>query len=273
MQNNKDILHIISNETKHSIDQISVVTPSIYASIFSKFASQHNTIIDDEQELSNKLIIEECSKLTNLQIQSSKSAKILSINTNKAITAIKEKDAVLLNEVLKETQSLRDEVEKLKKAVYKDELTHLYNRKWLHDNLLDFDTDNLKIDGTLAILDLNYFKIINDTYGHIVGDKVLIYIANKLKKTRHKVVRYGGDEFIIIFNKNISLEQAKSELDILREDILGKKLKAQDDFFKVSFSFGLCEFKKCDDLNDIIELSDKIMYEDKIQIKKRVTGI
>jgi len=273
MPERKEALRIISNETKNSIDQLSVVTPSMYASIFSKFATNHNTNLDDEQKLAQDLLVMECSNLTDLQTQASKSAMELSQSTTKAINAIKEKDEKLLNTVLKETEELRREVEKLKESIYKDELTNVHNRKWLHDNFLTENSGSLKESGTLAIIDLNYFKLVNDTYGHIIGDKVLIFIANQLKKTKHNVIRYGGDEFIVIFSNKISAKQAIESLNSIREDIISKKLKAQDSSFHVSFSLGVSEFKSGNELATVIEDADKNMYEDKIEIKKRITGI
>ena len=273
MSKNKEVLKIISNETKNSIDQLSVVTPSVYASIFSKFATNHNTEIEDEKELARDLMIMECTNLTDLQTQASKSAMQLSKNTNKAINAIKEKDEEVLNTVLKETENLRREIEKLKESVYKDELTNVQNRKWLHDNFLKENSKCFKGDGTLAIIDLNYFKIVNDTFGHIVGDKVLIFMANQLRKTKSSVIRYGGDEFIVIFSNKISQSQALSTLNSLREDIIAKKLKAQEASFRVSFSFGASKFRVGENLAEVIENADKNMYKDKLKIKKRVTGI
>ncbi|MCK9491086.1 MAG: GGDEF domain-containing protein [Sulfurimonas sp.] len=273
MHSNNDTLKIISSQTKSSINEISVVTPSMYAAIFSKFASAHNTVLGDDNELAKNLLISECAHLTNLQNQASKSAMQLSESTSKAISAIKEKDEKLLQNVLQETQKLRLEIEKLKESVYKDTLTNVQNRKWLNDNYLKDDAQNFKDSGTLAIVDLNYFKVINDTFGHIVGDKVLIYIASELKKTRYSVVRYGGDEFIIMFSKNISAQKAKEILNELREKILSKKLKAQEELFQASFSFGVSEYEASQNFSDIIEKADKNMYEDKMLIKQRVTGI
>ena len=273
MNNDKEALKIISNETKNSIDQLSVVTPSMYASIFSKFATNHDTNIENEQKLAKDLLVMECSNLTDLQTQASKSAMQLSQSTHKAIEAIKEKDENLLNTVLRETEDLRREVEKLKASVYKDELTNVYNRKWLNDHFLEENSDSLNINGTLAIIDLNYFKIVNDTFGHVIGDKVLIFIANQLRKTKYDVIRYGGDEFIIIFSNDVSTSQALSSLNSLREDIITKKLKAHESSFRVSFSFGVSEFKTNDKLTNIIELADKDMYEDKIKIKRKITSI
>jgi len=273
MDTDAKILQIISNDTKDSVLQMPIVTPSIYASIFSEYATKHNTEIDDEVELSKDLLKMECSSLTKLQETASQSASKLSDSASKAISAIKEKDETLLQEVLRETEILRAEVEKLKESVYKDELTHVYNRKWLHDNYLQKDSNLFSKSGTLVVIDLNYFKQVNDTHGHVIGDKVLIYIANQLKKTKHNVIRYGGDEFIIIFSDTTPLEDALDILKDIREDVISKKLKAHKTMFRVSFSLGGIEFKESDELESIIEKADKNMYDDKLEIKKRVTGL
>ena len=272
MNSDDNLLKIISNETKDSINNFSIVTPSIYASIFSKFAENYDKVIDNENDLARDIILNECSNLTNIQNQTAKNVQQLSDHTDKAISAIKNSDETLLNEVLNETKALRQEILKLKEAVYKDELTHVYNRKWLHDNMLDNENKFLE-DGTLSMIDLNFFKLINDTYGHVVGDKVLIFIANQLSKTQASVIRYGGDEFIIIFKNNINSDLAFQKLDELRQKIIHKKLKTGNDSFKISFSIGTYEFEEGDNLSNIIELADKNMYVDKIKIKKIVTGI
>lgn len=270
---NEKILQIISNETKSSIGDMSVVTPLIYTDIFSKYASSHNTEINEDNKITDNFLSQKIALLTNLQESTSKNVKKLGENTDKAISAIKDNNEATLQEVLKETQELLREIERLKKSVYKDELTGTYNRKWLHDNCLKEDTQNFKKDGILVIVDLNYFKIINDTYGHIIGDKVLVYIANQLQKTNESVLRYGGDEFMVIFDNSNTIEDVVLKITKIREDVVKKSLIVKESSFKVSFSFGVCKFKKDDSLSDIIESADSNMYEDKINIKKRITGI
>lgn len=269
---NQKILKIISNETKKEITDLEIVTPSIYTTIFSKNAHAHDVIIDDEKT-TDDILNEKISTLTKMQNQTSVNVLSLSEHTDKAISAIKEKNEALLGEVLQETQKLRYEIEKLKESVYKDELTNTFNRKWLQDVLLDDTKNYFKNSGVLAMIDLNYFKIINDTYGHIIGDKVLVFIANQLRITKESVIRYGGDEFIVIFSKNTSKEDAIKQLNELREEIITKNLKAKESLFIVSFSFGVHKFKKHDRLSVVMEHADKNMYDDKIKIKERVTGI
>ncbi|OHE20866.1 MAG: diguanylate cyclase, partial [Sulfurimonas sp. RIFOXYD2_FULL_37_8] len=180
-QIDEKVLEIISNETKDFISGISIVTPSVYTDLFTKFALSHNASLNEEDKITDYLLSKKISLFTNLQDATSKNAKKLSESTDKALLAIKDKNEDILNEVLRETQNLHLEIERLKKSVYKDELTNIYNRKWLNDHFLEDESQSFKDFGTLAIIDLNYFKIINDTYGHIIGDKVLIYIANQLK--------------------------------------------------------------------------------------------
>lgn len=273
MKLDSKILEIISHETVDTINKMSVVTPSIYASVFSKYAAQHNADISEEEHLTDEFLNEKIAFFANIQNETSKNAELLSQKTSQAISAIEDKDENILNKVLKETQNLRYEIEKLKESVYKDELTNAYNRKWVNDNFLDEKAENFNSSGTLAIIDLNYFKEINDTYGHIVGDKVLVFIANQLKETNAYVVRYGGDEFIIIFPNCTITNTAISKLNTIRDSILKKNIKIKETSFKVSFSIGVQKFEKSDNLNDIIQKADKHMYEDKIEIKKRITGI
>jgi diguanylate cyclase (GGDEF)-like protein len=273
MEANNEMLKVISNETIDSVHDINIVTPTIYKSLFLKNAASHEVDIKDESKITDELLDKMVHNFQTMQQETSQNAIKLSEHTNNAISAIKDKDESKLNQILKETKELRNEIEKLKEAVYKDELTHALNRKWLHDNFLKSDSDIFIKDGVLAIIDLNYFKNINDTFGHVIGDKVLIYIANQLKKIKERVIRYGGDEFIILFSKNTTENIALEKLNNLREDIILKKLKASNASFKVSFSVGVHQFQSGDSLTKIIESADKNMYDDKIKIKKRVTGI
>lgn len=200
--------------------------------------------------------------------------QILSNSTSKAISAIEDKNDSILNEVLQETKELKAEIEKLKESLYKDELTNVHNRKWLHDHYIYHNSSSkFKESGTLAIIDLNYFKLINDTHGHILRDKVLIFIAMQLKKSGFDVIRYGGDEFMVMFPAHIKIDRAKKILIDIREVVISKKLKAHSSKFKVSFSLGLSAYKVDDNLSNIVEMADKDMYVDKEEIKKKIRGI
>lgn len=108
---------------------------------------------------------------------------------------------------------------KIEMAANQDNLTELWNRNYLvtkvHEYLSDKDAK-----GMLLILDLDNFKSINDTYGHIIGDSVLIKFAEVLRRVIRKddlACRIGGDEFILFLKGNISREQgAEKAMEILK---------------------------------------------------------
>jgi hypothetical protein len=108
MKADSRLLEIISHETIDTINKMDIVTPTIYASIFSKFATMHDTDIGEEESITNNLLNDKIALFTNMQNQTSKNAKRLSDNTDKAIFAIKGKDETTLTEVLEETQELRE---------------------------------------------------------------------------------------------------------------------------------------------------------------------
>lgn len=271
MKDIERVLEIVSNETKDYICKLDVVTPEIFTATFLEFAKKHQ--LEDYEKVVEEYINSKMVNFLQIQDETTKKASKLSKTTSRAIEAIQEKNDSSLNDVLSETKKLRKELERLKESLYKDELTSVYNRKWLYDSLVDEQKNSFTQKGVLALIDLNYFKIVNDTYGHIIGDKVLIFVASQLKKTKAKVVRYGGDEFLILFDKLSSASGVKAKLEQLREELLKKHLKAKEANFRISFSIGATGFDVGDILDDVVDCADKDMYDDKINIKKRITGI
>jgi diguanylate cyclase (GGDEF)-like protein len=267
----KRLLEIISNETKSEVCNLEIVTPEIFSSVFIEKAQEHD--LKDFEEFSKKYTDSKVHSLLQIQDETTKKANALSQTTEKALEAIQGQDEGSLKEVFTETQNLRKEIEKLKESLYKDELTSVYNRKWLYDTLLEEEKSTFKQNGTLVIVDLNYFKIVNDTYGHIIGDKVLVFVASQLRKSRGYVVRYGGDEFLVIFDAKTDVAKAKKIMHNIREDMLKKHLKARDAHFRVSFSYGVAVFKQNDSFEEIVKIADDAMYDDKVKIKERIKGI
>ncbi|MEM5594308.1 response regulator [Niallia circulans] len=150
-------------------------------------------------------------------------------------------------------------------SVLVDELTEVYNRKFLKDSYTRFisDTARTKTSGTIAIVDIDYFKRVNDTYGHVVGDKVLKAFAQFLKtniRTTDTLFRFGGEEFVILF-------QRAGESEVI--DVLNRMLKRFSGIefeenggkFSLSFSAGVFEVTSNDiPLNKAIEKADEALY-------------
>ena len=162
-------------------------------------------------------------------------------------------------ELSEEARTLYKEIAQLKTLLYEDELTKTLNRKWLNDTMME-----VRSSGTLIMMDVDKLKEINDTYGHVMGDNVLIYFALKLKETKARVVRYGGDEFILIFDCYCSALDIGQQLVALIHALKNTPLCTIDDKeLFITFSFGMVRFDEGMKLEDVIEKADKEMYRHK----------
>jgi len=145
-----------------------------------------------------------------------------------------------------------------------DKLTNLSNRRKIEEVLQDEINRCQRFKHTFAItmLDIDYFKDVNDSYGHQSGDKVLIEIANILKKELRKtdfVGRFGGEEFLLICP-----ESNKNEILKLMESL---RLKISNTHFnqvgKKTASFGLTIYKDNDSIDSMIKRADDALYQAK----------
>ena len=150
-----------------------------------------------------------------------------------------------------------------------DPLTGLYNRRHFEDNLeREFlRAKRYKSDLSFAIIDIDFFKTINDTYGHSCGDFILKTIANLILETFRKtdlVFRYGGEEFTVIITET-SIENAIIPLERLRQNIEkynfvyeGKSIK------NISISIGVADVNdECQSVHALFEQADKALYKAK----------
>lgn len=155
---------------------------------------------------------------------------------------------------------------KLELIANKDYLTGVNTRSYGEKLILQLINENQKF--SLAIFDIDNFKNINDTYGHIYGDNVLKVIAqNVASKIRKEdiIIRFGGEEFIIIF-VNCTSDQAKKRLDKIRESTFNIEF---DNNVHVSFSAGIKEWENTS-ISQIIDEADQLLYKAKKQGKNRV---
>ena len=251
----------ITDQIKELMRSMDVVFPIHYDHLFTDVAKDLHIDLSADMSIGSDDVSEKLVQHVGR----------LSSSTNKAIDAIGAKDASRLQEVLDETKALREEIELLSSAVYEDTLTKAYNRRWIEENYLDSDDKRFDKDGVIAMVDLNDFKHINDTYGHITGDKVLYFIALELRRSKADVVRYGGDEFFVIFDEEVSTVKARLRLHVIREAVINQRLNADGQTFKTSFSYGVASFMKGDDMRSIVQFADEEMYSDKARIKERLS--
>lgn len=149
---------------------------------------------------------------------------------------------------------------------YTDSLTGLNNRK-----RFDAFSDNIKSSANyfIALIDIDFFKSINDEYGHLMGDEVLIHFGRLLTHTFFDADftgRYGGEEFVVIYRFNFS-KQMKNRLDLFIRRVAGYSFPVKR---RVTASAGFTRLSNREALLQAIERADKALYMAKEQGRNRV---
>ncbi len=261
-----DKLKEITYLTIKSLKNNEIILPSDYIKAFNKEAKSLDVDIHDDSSMQKELdySTEHISKIVE---KTNKSLTEIHANTQKAQTAILNKDNKSLSHISDEMIKMQEQISFLQKELFSDTLTKAYNRKWLNDYYLK--DEKFLENGKFVFLDLNKFKTINDTYGHLLGDQVLKYLVNSLKRELNypsvHIIRYAGDEFIILFGKDIIEEiNVEDKMKEIQIKISKQKLKsAKIDNLQFSFSYGLVEYKKDENITDILTKADELMYENK----------
>ncbi len=154
-----------------------------------------------------------------------------------------------------------------------DNLTGLYSREFVIQALQKMTTRVKRYGGavTIGIVDIDKFKNVNDTYGHIAGDEVLKKVSegmqDQLRSTDY-IGRYGGEEFIIVFD-NSNIDNAKFVCERLRKHIESEVIEHQGKKISVTVSIGLAEYH-AQNISDLLMEADKRMYQAKRQGRNQV---
>jgi diguanylate cyclase (GGDEF)-like protein len=165
--------------------------------------------------------------------------------------------------------------EKYKIESYTDELTQLLNRKFYNKKLHEKITLCNRYDEvsfSFILFDIDFFKSINDTYGHDKGDEVLIEISALIKSIVRKndyFCRVGGEEFTLIL-PHTNLKNAISLSEKIRKSVENDLNTIEDRI--ITISIGVTEFKKGDDENSIYKRVDNHLYNSKNSGRNTVTS-
>ncbi len=169
-------------------------------------------------------------------------------------------------------------IEHMNQVAVKDSLTELYNRRYINERLpVELLNASLKNEPLSVIFaDLDYFKKINDTYGHSAGDFVLKEFSKELecfiRKDQDWVARFGGEEFFICL-PDTDLDTAKKVAERIRSSIVKKEFILDEKRIKITCSFGVhavCNDYECTTVDGIIELVDKHLYKAKNLGRNRI---
>ena len=167
---------------------------------------------------------------------------------------------------------------KLEEMALIDGLTGLYNRMFFNKEINNCMEDYRKfgLPFVLAILDLDHFKKVNDSFGHLCGDMVLQQVSNIIKNEVRNgdfVCRYGGEEFAIIFRNSKDMDGIKQRLETIRQKIAENVMEYQNSQVVSTCSFGAVCCTLIDKVNiseEVIKMADEALYKAKRTGRNRI---
>lgn len=163
----------------------------------------------------------------------------------------------------------------LRNLIVKDSLTDLYNRRYCNQNLKNISEQYIKTGEpyTLAIADIDFFKKVNDTYGHIAGDEVLVSVAQIMKKSmagKGFAARWGGVEFLLVYT-GCDMETTLTYLEMLVEAIREMRVEYDDKAIKITISIGVATGNG-DSVDKVLCTADDRLYHAKKEGRDRVVS-
>lgn len=159
--------------------------------------------------------------------------------------------------------------QQLELAMVTDPLTQVYNRHLLEKIVTENALKDAKDPVTVAMLDIDFFKQVNDEHGHYTGDLTLLYMGQKLAKQTHEddyVIRYGGEEFVIIL-KNCDVNNACARMEQFRQEIESSKETP------VPFTISVGVSKYTGDFSKTIQNVDHALYKAKNTGRNKVVVV
>lgn len=195
-----------------------------------------------------------------------------------SIKTFKDKE-VLYDNIIRQIETAGNNIfmyNKIMDLSNKDGLTGLYNRRYLNLYFNDHFINNT-VNGTAiaALFDIDHFKSINDTYGHLFGDLALVTISDVVNQiaSQHNglAFRYGGEEFVVLF-ENISLDDAVIIMERMRSNIKETPIKNEKYTIHANVSVGIAAYPDTvSDVSMLIDRADKAMYYSKQHGRDRLT--
>lgn len=166
-----------------------------------------------------------------------------------------------------EMNELRQQLIEAQAEALQDELTEIGNRKMFNNKIEEMISQFQGKPDQLAVViaDIDHFKKFNDNYGHLIGDSILRYFANIMKKQLEGdeiVCRYGGEEFVILM-PNRTLEEAKDKAEKIRITLQETHLKRKDEkkpISTITSSFGVAMFDGHEEAEELVGRADDALY-------------
>lgn len=189
----------------------------------------------------------------------------------------------LRNHLSERNQELKQAMGRIEELAIRDELTGAYNRRFIRD-VLQTETQRAERSGqpfSVCLLDVDNFKDINDTHGHLVGDEILCEMVKRIGRsirridelgqfdTPNMLSRFGGEEFLIILPLT-DLEGARACAERVRNATRSRAFETQIGDVVVTVSLGVAQFRQGDSIDTLVGRADKALYKAKENGRDRV---
>ena len=219
------------------------------------------TLLDDIKRMKNELVRE--------------------VDNMRSMVRQKEgQDQKALDALSSQVDGLKKELDEARRSANTDGLTGVKNRKALDEYLRSLVERNsiTRLPFSLLMMDLDDFKTLNDTYGHTVGDRMLLAFAEKCKASVRSddfLARYGGEEFTLIL-PGASLRNANKKAKQLCKTIAASRYAADDsphaDAISITVSIGVSTYRNGDTVQALLERADQCLYKAKSAGKNRAVA-
>ena len=266
---------LLDDETGRERDElkkiISILADSISGLLLS--SGDFDSGLDDcVERLQQAQTLHEVQEIRELLLQQTKGLQARTRQMVEDVQQAREQ----VDDANKKVEVLKKQMEKVKQEIIIDPLTRTYNRR-AYDEKLKLEMMGYQRYGrptALAMVDIDHFKLVNDTYGHRTGDGVLRILSEVMKKEIREIdvlARYGGEEFALILPHTPYLralevaERIRQKVEISRFTYKGKP-------FSVTISLGVGSLKEDDSLESYVERVDQALYRAKAGGRNRVVG-
>ncbi len=272
-QSRKLFERFFSNKDEKELQEVRNGLQYIIATIFTELVDMsgqtedfESTLTHSLEKLSQDISISELKDIVNDIILEAKKIKNSNKNMHKKFKVMKT-----------EIEDLQKNFEQAKTEARVDFLTGLPNRQ-AFEEILKSRIDKISSENKnlcLLVIDIDFFKNFNDKYGHLTGDQVLKFVANRIKylvKGKDFVARCGGEEFTVILSKT-PLSGAKIVAESIRASFANSKLKDMSkskDLGILTVSIGISSYKHNESLTGFFDRADKALYFAKNTGRNRV---
>ena len=255
--------------TKRAVRELAAALLERLASLVSSTDNFSTKVVDMAERIANAEDLKQLSDLTQVLVADTR-LMATNVAAERALLAAAQERA---DELQARTDALENELREASALVRTDPLTRAMNRRGFGDAFAtEMQRASDESPPTVVLLDVDNFKLINESYGHAVGDEVLCKLVEVLHRCAQPVdtvARYGGEEFALILpNRRL----AEAEMAVLR---IQRELKEQiggDDSGQpgITFSAGIAQVERHESLGDVMTRADRALREAKVAGKNRV---